>query len=191
MKVILFVIAWVAVTILIECHQAKGESVIYELLPVKTAEEKPRNAPVTMEAAEEVIEEPQHEAVIMLAKLIYGEARGCSTMEQAAVVWNALNRVDSPEFPDSVKEVILHKNAYTGYDPDHPVQEEFVELAQDVLERWILEKLDGGNHGRVLPKEYLYFSGNGEVNRFRKEYRGKREYWDWSLPNPYEGGTTP
>jgi spore germination cell wall hydrolase CwlJ-like protein len=39
---------------------------------------------------------PNPDDVVMLAKLIYGEARGIKSItEQAAVVWCVLNRVDS------------------------------------------------------------------------------------------------
>lgn len=40
--------------------------------------------------------------------------------------------------------------------------------------------------GRVLPKEYLYFSGDGIRNTFRTQYKGGTR-WNWSLPSPYEG----
>jgi len=33
---------------------------------------------------------------VVLAKTAYGEARGCSTTQQAAVMWCVLNRVDNP-----------------------------------------------------------------------------------------------
>ena len=39
--------------------------------------------------------------------------------------------------------------------------------------------------GRVLPADYLWFSGDGKRNHFRNAYRGG-DRWDWSLPSPYE-----
>lgn len=39
--------------------------------------------------------------------------------------------------------------------------------------------------GRVLPSDYLWFSGDGKHNYFRNAYKGG-ETWDWSLPSPYE-----
>lgn len=122
----------------------------------------------------------------MLAQLIYGEARGCSTTEQAAVVWNVLNRVDSPEFPDTIEGVVLQRNAYAGYKPHYPVKDEFVVLSRDVLTRWEREKTLGGDQGRVLPKEYVFFHGDGRVNWFRTEFRHTGAYWSWQLESPYE-----
>ena len=39
--------------------------------------------------------------------------------------------------------------------------------------------------GRILPKEYKWFGGNGTINMFRDSYENGN-IWDWSLPNPYE-----
>ena len=59
-----------------------------------------------------------------LAKTVWGEARGCSKTQQAAVVWCVLNRVDSeaPYFPDSIVEVVTQRGQFDGYDPDNPVE---------------------------------------------------------------------
>lgn len=131
---------------------------------------------------------PMDDAITMLAKVIWGEARGCTTTEQAAVVWTVLNRVDHPDFGDDIEEVVLRPNAFTGYDPSNPVLEEHMRLAEDVIERWTWEKWDGGDYGRVLPKAYLYFHGDGKINWFRMEYEHTGEYWDWSFESPYEEG---
>ena len=37
-----------------------------------------------------------------------------------------------------------------------------------------------------LPKEYLYFTGDGAHNYFTTEWQGGQT-WDWSLESPYEG----
>lgn len=60
-----------------------------------------------------------------------------------------------------------------------------LDLAADVIERWLQEKNGAADAGRVLPAEYLFFSGDGTHNYFRTEWRGGT-VWDWSLPSPYE-----
>ena len=122
-----------------------------------------------------------------IAKTIWGEARGCSKMEQAAVAWCILNRVDSdlPYIPNSIREVVTQKGQFHGYSKDFPVDDDIYNLAVDVIERWQREKLGEENVGRVLPKEYLYFYGDGERNHFTIEWKDKAT-WDWSLENPYE-----
>lgn len=128
--------------------------------------------------------ELQDEAV-MLAKLIYKEARGVnSTAHKAAVVWCVLNRFDTGEYGESIKAVITSKHQF-AWDPNTKVEDEFLELSNDVLIRWLLEKEGFSNVGRVLPNDYLFFAGRNGLNYFRKNYHSK-EYWDWSLQSPYE-----
>mgnify|MGYP006954197911 CR=1 FL=1 len=62
---------------------------------------------------------------------------------------------------------------------------ELEELALDVIERWLDEKDGKTDTGRVLPREYLFFTGDGEHNHFRTEWDGG-QVWDWSLQSPYE-----
>ena len=121
--------------------------------------------------------------VEMLAKLVWGEARGCTTTEQAAVIWTVLNRVDSedPIFPDTIEEVVTQPFQFIGYDSSYPVEQDKVALARDVLTRWL-----GGGEGRVLPEEYVFFHGDGVQNHFRIEFKHNGLYWDWSLESPYE-----
>ena len=125
--------------------------------------------PITQETPE-----PKEDPAEYLAKTIYGEARGCSTTEQAAVVWCVLNRVDDESglWPDDIVAVVTQPSQFHGYDPDHPVVPEFLALAEDVLARWEIEDTCVGDVGRVLPQEYTYFSGDGRHNYFRTEYTG-------------------
>jgi hypothetical protein len=120
----------------------------------------------------------------MLAKLVWAEARGVdSQMEQAAVVWCVLNRVDAGFSDGTISGVITARYQF-AYDKHDPVTDELRALAQDVVTRWLLEKRGVENVGRVLPAEYLYFAGHDGHNWFRIEYRC-RARWDWSQDNPY------
>lgn len=139
--------------------------------------------------------------IAYLARTIAGEG-GTGNMERAAVAWCVLNRVDSSIYPGTIQAVVTSPNqfhlSYVIYDND-------IRLAADVLERWYREKDGGTNVGRVLPSRYCYFRGFKWADRAnelgmsrptkshnwfftRAEYnKGKyeRNYWDWSLPNPY------
>lgn len=130
--------------------------------------------------------EHDREELEMIAKLVYGEARGCSKTEQAAVIWCVLNRVDSPDFPKNITDVITQKNQFSGYNENNPVYEEYVELSKDVLTRWKFEETAVGDVARVLPKEYMWFKGNGVVNTFRDAYKEPYNTWGWSLYSPYK-----
>lgn len=124
--------------------------------------------------------------VYIVAQLIWGEARGVtSTTEQAAVAWCVLNRVDDPMFPDTIEGVITQECQFDGYLSDNPAEEEFIFLAADVIHRWQEEKKGHPNVGRVLPATYLYFEGDGERNWFTEDWLSD-EFFDWTLPTPYE-----
>lgn len=120
---------------------------------------------------------------IILAKTVWGEARGCSRTEQAAVVWCILNRVDAGM--GSIIDVATAPLQFVGYREENPVTEEHIALVNDVLTRRALEDTNSGEVGRVLPKEYLYFTGDGVSNHFCTEFNGGT-VWDWSLQTPYE-----
>lgn len=124
------------------------------------------------------------EEIETLAKIVYQEARGIKEdSHKAAVVWCILNRVDDGYWGDNIVDVATYPNAF-AWVPDTPVDGELVDLVVDVVTRWNHEKEGLSDVGRTLPKEYLYFTGDGGYNHFTKEW-GSTDYWDWSLPNPY------
>ena len=129
------------------------------------------------------------EDAIALAKLTYGEARGVPDLkidgrvistrtQQAAVMWTVLNRFDVG-YEESILEVITAKGQFHGYSEEHPVEEELLWLAYDVLDRWNAER-HGETVVRELPSGYLWFHGDGVWNHFRDAYKNGNE-WDWSV----------
>ncbi len=135
----------------------------------------------------EPVETPQpwtHEEVVALAKMLWGEARGIpSETEQAACVWCVLNRVDQGY--GSILEVVTAPSQFVGYRENNPIDETLWLLCEDVLTRWQREKDGEIEVGRVLPPDYMWFSGDSKRNHFRNAYKNGTT-WDWSLPSPYE-----
>lgn len=146
--------------------------------------------PITTEITESV-EQPSEEDIVYMAKTLWGECRGVdSKMEQAAVAWCILNRVDHPEkYGDTVKEVVTAPHQFSGYLSSNPVDNEMRELAEDVLDRWYAEKVYGECYGRVLPKDYYYFVGFGGRNHFMQVWKSG-VYYDWHMPDPYDNYPT-
>ena len=123
--------------------------------------------------------------ILVLASVVYNEARGVdSRMEQSAVAWTVLNRVDSELYPNDIIEVCTAKYQF-AYERMTIPNEECIEIARDVVFRWLMEKRGIEEVGRVLPKDYLFFAGRNGHNWFRKDY-DSRVYWTWDLENPYE-----
>lgn len=140
---------------------------------------------VTPESEPEVTPQPwTDEEVIVLAKMLWGEARGVSSdAEKAACVWCVLNRVDHGY--GDITAVVTAPYQFVGYQEGNPVDDELITLCIDVLSRWYAEKDGQTEVGRVLPSKYLFFSGDGKRNHFRTDYKNGT-VWDWSLPSPYE-----
>ena len=121
--------------------------------------------------------------IISVAKVLYSECRGVkSDTQKACVVWAICNRVDS--YGTSIQSVINSKGQFR-YNRNSPIQTNLYNIAKDVLERWSKEKSGEKNVGRVLPKNYLYFHGDGKVNYFKTSHKKPYTVWNYSLPSPY------
>lgn len=119
--------------------------------------------------------EPEYEMyfseadVVALARMLYGEARGCTVDNQMKCVWCVLNRVDDVRFPDSIIGVVSQPGQFYGYSADFPVWDNLYAVALDVMQRWAAEK-QGAEVARELGSEYLWFTGDGVKNHFRAVY---------------------
>lgn len=145
-----------------------AELMVVEMEPVEAVAAQ---AEITLDEAE----------VDLLARTIYAEARGLSVTEQAAVAWCVLNRVDARY--GTLTEVLTAPHQFATWHGE--IAQEQRDIAADVLTRWEREKAGEAEVGRVLPREYLWFTGDGVRNYFRDAYEGGT-YWDWGLESPYE-----
>lgn len=119
-----------------------------------------------------------------LAKVLLRECGGIpSQTEQACVAWCVLNRVD--KYGSSVYDVLREPNQF-AFSESTEVRNDLYELAEDVLMRWNDEKNGILDSGRVLPREYMYFHGDGVHNYFRNAFSGDYDIWDYSIESPYE-----
>ena len=157
----------------------KPEEEVTDQTPVKDINDE-------VDVVELVIENDfTNEEIDHIAKTVWGEARGLSKTHQAGVVWAILNRCDDGRFGKGVIGVVTAPSQFAGYRSGNPVDREIRDLVVDVLDRYSQENAGINNVGRVLPKEYLYFRGNGRVNLFSKKWNSNN-VWDWSLESPYE-----
>ena len=109
------------------------------------------------------------EDVAAVAKMLWGEARGCTRDNQIKCAWIVCNRVDDARFPDTIQGVLSQPYQFHGYSESFPVTDDLYNVAFDVLTRWSYEK-QGVYVRRELPKSYLWFTGNGVENIFREVY---------------------
>ena len=152
-----------------------------------TWEDEATPSPAPTVTAEETVEPEQSEAPVQseppvyyemyfteddvaeVAKMLWGEARGCTRDNQIKCAWIVCNRVDDGRFPVTIQGVLSQPNQFHGYDPSYPVTDELYSVAFDVLTRWSYEK-QGIPVRRELPNTYLWFTGNGVENIFREVY---------------------
>ena len=107
--------------------------------------------------------------VAEVAKMLWGEARGCTRDNQIKCAWVVCNRVDDERFPDTIQGGLSQPHQFHGYSESFPVTDELYSVAFDVLTRWSYEK-QGIPVRRELAKSYLWFTGNGRENIFREVY---------------------
>ena len=162
-----------SIILTIICAVLMAIATVYAVLTA--AESVPEGVPPEVNTEGLCVHEPVYKMyytdadVVAVAKMLYGESRGCSIDNQQKAVWCVLNRVDDERYPDSIIEVLSQSGQFHGYSPNHPVWDELTAVAEDVLTRWSLEK-QGVAVNRELPKSYLFFTGTGRENIFREAY---------------------
>lgn len=111
--------------------------------------------------------QPAEEDIEALAKMAWGEARGCGEKGIEAVMWCAMNRLDTGRWGDTVLGVVSARAQFYGYKAGNPVTDEIRAIAERVLTAH-----HNGEAG-IIPSDYIYFHGDGRENIFRNE-RGEK-----------------
>ena len=78
--------------------------------------------------------------------------------EKAKVVATVMNRVKSPDFPDTIYGVVTQKGQFTGYVPYSYYTDKVTESVKESVEYYFSHSDEFGN--------YLYFYGDGKWNYF-------------------------
>ena len=124
-----------------------------------------------------------------VAITIYGEGGGVPSLtHRSGIAWTICNRVLSPKFPNDIEAVVEQASQFDGYRPNGTYDEASYYLAVDVLERFYRECCGetAEQVGRSIPADYLYFTGDGQENYFRKTQSGNPYVWGSMLISPYK-----
>ena len=166
-----------AATVKIVKQEQEPSTKLIEIPPETTtaaAEAQQTSDPVT--EPEPVTEtEPRYSdrEIDILAKMVWGEARGCAPDEQRLVVWTVFQRVEDDRFPDTIEAVITAKGQFYGYKTKHPVDPDIRDLCVTEFDKW----MDGAEPPTLKPyaptAPYLYFTGrrcsDGLLHNFFRE----------------------
>lgn len=108
----------------------------------------------------------------LLAKVLYG-IRDNSTDDLKTACWCVFNRVDNPQFPNTLAEVVGQPKQWMRYDADNPVLESLYDLAREQLELW-----HGGTR-RPVSDAYVFMSWSQDdvVLRDTWETGSRSKYW--------------
>lgn len=188
------VVTLLTTSVTAETSWTDKQTTAHEIAELARSLSLPEDSPIIVEAKrlwnEDYIENKDtyvqlysDEDAAILAKIIYSEGGSIpSDTEKACLVWCVLNRVDAG-YGDTIAAVATAP-AQFGYRAQNPVRDDLLKISLDVLERWQKEKNGETDVGRVLPKDYMWYCGDGKHNNFRNSYTGGTK-WDYSLVSPY------
>lgn len=108
----------------------------------------------------------------MLAKVLYG-VKDNSTDDLRTYCWCVLNRVDSPNYPGTLEEVIEQPSQWMLYSPDNQVLEDLYQIARTELDAWHKDSR------RPVSSEFVFMNWTPSriVLRDRWETDGFTNYW--------------
>lgn len=110
-----------------------------------------------------------------LARVLYG-IRSNSDKDLRTYCWCVLNRVDSPDYPDTLDEVIAQPSQWMRYDPENPVLESLYQIAREQLNVW--------HKGTTRPvsNEFVFMNWTPSdlCLRDRWEEGSRTNYWRWN-----------
>lgn len=86
-----------------------------------------------------------------LARVLYG-VKDNSTDDLKTYCWCVLNRVDNPNYPDTLQDVIAQPKQWMRYDPTNPIIESLYQLAREQLDEW------HNNTHRPVSNEYVFMN---------------------------------
>lgn len=110
-----------------------------------------------------------------LAKVLYG-VRDNSTDDLRTYCWCVLNRVDNPNFADTLEEVINQPNQWMRYDTSNYILEKLKQIAIEELTIWH----DGTS--RPCTDEYVYMDWSANDIVLRTDFVPIRstKYWRYN-----------
>ena len=110
-----------------------------------------------------------------LARVLYG-VKDNSEQDLRTMCWCVFNRVDSPDYPDTLEEVIDQPKQWMRYSPDNPVIENLYKIAEQELDAWQNGKT------RPITSDFVFMNWTPSQIKLRNRWEegSRTDYWRWS-----------
>lgn len=175
LAVLVFLSLWTFTTSTIAAHNARVDTVQrleaeYEA-KIQAFYDEQAAAKIANDAALQEAQAQMEREADALARLI-GTMR--TRRMKSTMLWNVLVRVDNPNYPNSVEEVIAQPLQWMFYDPANPIREDDRDLALEQLALW-----HDGRYPAGLSREFVYgeWSENDYVLRNTWDKNSATLYW--------------
>lgn len=122
------------------------------------------------------LEETRQAQSEMLSKVLYG-VKDNSTDDLRTYCWCVFNRVDNPNYPDTIEEVISQPKQWMRYDEENPVLETLYDLAYTELVRW----QDGSR--RPVSNEFVFMNWSPSEIVLRDKFENNQSAHYWRIKN--------
>ena len=86
-----------------------------------------------------------------LSRVLYG-VKDNSTDDLKTYCWCVFNRVDNPNYPSTLEDVIAQPSQWMRYDPTNPILENLYQIAREQLDEWHT------NTHRPVSSEYVFMN---------------------------------
>lgn len=110
----------------------------------------------------------------MLARVLYG-IKDNSEKDMKTYCWCVFNRVDSPDYPDSLEEVIEQPQQWMRYNPESPVLTSLYNIAREQILLW--------QNGTTRPvgTEFVFMNWSPTDLSLRDNWNegSRTHYWRW------------
>lgn len=108
-----------------------------------------------------------------MARVLYGVKNNNDT-DLTTLCWCILNRVDNPQFPNSILQVVEQESQWMGYSASNPVIDDFYNIACEAIDYWMSGR-------RPCDNSFVFMDWDSNRIVLRNTFKENKttKYWSW------------
>lgn len=174
-KYVLILLLFILYTFVVLRAQQKYDQVRYYdkyMTELQVYKEEQRAEAERLASLPPSVEELRKSDAELLAKVLYG-VKDNSTDDLRTYCWCVFNRVDNPNYPNTLEDVVNQPSQWMRYSEDNPVIESLYDLAYSEIVKWQDESI------RPTSNEFVFMSWSSSdiVLRNTFENKSSTRYW--------------